>query len=95
MDPSNIYYPKALQQQEEPLSVCRTTMIRTLEYKLVKRTSGENELYDLKRDPKELNNLYDDPDFRQLRLELEERMLDWYIRTADTVPLDDDPRGFK
>ena len=93
LDPSNIYYPKALQQQEEPLSVCRTTMIRTLEYKLVKRTSGENELYDLKRDPKELNNLYDDPDFRQLRLELEERMLYWYIRTADTVPLDDDPRG--
>ena len=95
MDPSNIYYPKALQQQEHPQSVCRTTMIRTLEHKLVKRTSGENELYDLKRDPKELNNLYDDPEFRQLRLELEERMLDWYIRTADTVPLDDDPRGYK
>ncbi|MGI6570219.1 MAG: sulfatase-like hydrolase/transferase [Caldicoprobacterales bacterium] len=42
-DPAHIYYPKALQQQEHPESVCRTTMIITLNYKLVKRTSGENE----------------------------------------------------
>lgn len=95
MDPENIYYPKALQQQEHPQSVCRTTMVRTLEHKLIKRTSGENELYDLKNDPKELNNLYDDPKSHQVKLALEEKMLNWYIRTSDTVPLDDDPRGFK
>lgn len=95
MDPVNIYYPKALQQQEEPHSVCRTTMIRTLEYKLVKRTSKENELYDLKNDPKELKNLYHDPAWNKIKAELEGKMLDWYIRTSDTVPLDDDPRGFE
>mgnify|MGYP001182330000 FL=1 len=95
MDPAHIYYPKALQQQEQPRSVCRTTMIRTLNYKLIKRTSGENELYDLKNDPKELRNIYNDPESEKIKLELEAKMLDWYIRTSDVVPLDDDPRGFK
>lgn len=95
MDPVNIYYPKALQQQEQPQSVCRTTMIRTLDYKLIRRTSGENELYDLKNDPKELKNLYNEPEYNSIKLELEGKMLDWYIRTSDVVPLNDDPRGFK
>lgn len=93
--PEFIYYPKALQQQEHPDSTCRTTMIRTLEYKLVKRTSGENELYDLKEDPKELRNRYNRPEYSTVRAELESRMLDWYLKTSDVVPKKDDPRNFQ
>jgi arylsulfatase A-like enzyme len=95
LTPGFIYYPKVLQQQEHPESVCRTTMIRTLSHKLIKRTSQENELYDLINDPKELKNLYENPSYLEVRLELESRMLDWYIRTSDVVPMNDDPRGFK
>lgn len=92
--PKNIYYPKMMQQKEYPESVCRTTMIRSLTHKLVMRTSGENELYDLEKDPKELINVYNDSAYEKIRTNLERQMLIWYIRTADTVPLNEDKRGF-
>lgn len=93
-DPSHIYYPKGRQQQEHPESVCRATMIRTPDYKLVRRTSDVNELYDLRRDPLEWNNVYEDPAYGKTRAELESRLLDWYVHTSDVVPLHEDPRGF-
>ncbi|RAU98098.1 sulfatase-like hydrolase/transferase [Paenibacillus sp. YN15] len=93
-DPEFIYYPKALQQQEHPDSICRTVMIRTLTHKLVKRTSGEHELYDLQQDPKELENRYNQAEYAGIRAELESRLLEWYLKTSDVVPRDDDKRLF-
>ncbi|XP_062515319.1 uncharacterized protein LOC134190818 isoform X2 [Corticium candelabrum] len=56
-NPQQIYYPKGLQQQMEPLSVCRSVMIRTLTHKLVLRSDPKDfdhcsELYDLQKDPR-------------------------------------------
>jgi len=93
-NPNNIYYPKAQQQQEYPESVCRTTMIRNLDFKLIKRTEDVNELYDINKDPMEINNLYYDNEYKEIKLDLEYRMLNWYIKTSDTVPFDEDSRGF-
>ena len=93
-NPDSNYYSKALQQQERPESVCRAVMARTSRYKLVRRTADINELYDLETDPHELHNVYDDPAYREVRDRMESEMLDWYIRTADSVPLHRDPRGF-
>jgi len=93
-NPESLYYPKALQQQEKPESVCRTTMIRNLEYKLVRRTSDMNELYHLGNDPMEVHNLYYRNEYKEKVAELESRMLEWLIRTSDTVPFKEDPRGF-
>ncbi len=93
MNPKHVYYPKALQQQECPKSVCRSTMIRTLEYKLIKRPQGVSELYDLRTDSQELCNLYENPKYTDIKRELEERLLNWYIHTSDVVPLDIDKRG--
>ena len=90
---ANIYYLKGAQQQEHPESVCRSTMIRTATHKLIHRTSRRHELYDLEADPRELRNVYDDPALAQVRSDLEERMLDWLIRTSDVTPFDEDPRG--
>lgn len=92
-DPTQIYYPKGLQQQEHPESVCRATMMRTLDYKLVRRPLGVSELYDLRNDPQELHTVYDDSAYADVRTAMEAGMLDWIIRTADTVPVDEDPRG--
>jgi choline-sulfatase len=92
-DVKGIYYPKGLQQQERPESVCRSTMIRTLDHKLIRRSTGVNELYDMRDDPRELDNLYYDESYAQVTSKLEDRMLDWYVRTADAVPFDRDPRG--
>jgi len=92
-DPRNIYYPKGKLQQDHPESVCRTVMIRTLTHKLVYRTEGLNELYDLRSDPQELNNVYGRSDYAEVQRELERRLLDWYVETSDVTPFDEDPRG--
>ncbi len=92
--PEHIYYPKCMQQQEHPESVCRAAMIRTMTHKLIRRPNGISELYDLMNDPRELKNVHDDIAFTEVRQTLEKRMLDWYIHTADAVPMDEDPRNF-
>lgn len=86
------YLPKRLQQQEHPESVCRAVMIRSLEYKLIRRTNGVNELYDLQKDPRELNNVYNDSGNTKIRQQLEAKLLEWYMRTSDVVPMDEDKR---
>ena len=93
-DPESIYYPKGRQQQERPESVCRAAMMRTATHKLVWRTSGEHELYDLVVDREELKNVIGKEGYAEVQRELERRMLDWYVHTADVVPFEPDPRGF-
>jgi arylsulfatase A-like enzyme len=92
--PEAIYFPKAQQQQEQPQSVCRATMVRSGSHKLVRRTSGQHELYDLAADPLELNNLYGHAAYGTVQGALEGRMLDWYVNSADVVPQVPEPRGF-
>jgi hypothetical protein len=61
---------------------------------LIKVYDGLKPLYDLRNDPRELNNVYGKEPYRTVQLELESRLLDWYIRTSDSVPFHEDPRGF-
>ena len=92
-DEQHIYWPKGLQQQEHPESVCRSAMVRTQMFKLVQRTNGVCELYDLERDPLELDNVYRDPRYTDVQRQLEADLLNWYMRTADVTPMDENPRG--
>ena len=94
VNPERPYYPKALQQQKNPQSVSRSTMIRTLDYKLIRRPNDVDELYDLNKDPAELNNVYDDADYREVRLDMIEVMLDKMIQTSDTSTRIADNRGW-
>jgi choline-sulfatase len=91
-DPGTIYYPKGLQQREHPESVGRASMIRTKTHKLVLRTYGDHELYDLEKDPRELDNRYGEKEYGAIQAVLERRLLDWYIATADSVPTEEDSR---
>ncbi len=90
----HIYWPQTMQQQQVPKSISRTTMIRTLEAKLIRRPDDVHELYDLVNDPLETRNVYDDPAYKKLQDELNLSLLDWYIRTSDVVPHNDDNRSF-
>ena len=61
-----------------------TRVIRTKEWKLVHRPRGmfsENEdageLYHVSEDPWEMNNLYDDPQYYELREDLRRRLFEW------------------
>ncbi len=51
-----------------------------------------DELYDLKNDPEELNNLIDSPEQQDLVIELNKKMYDWLERTNGMlIPLKRDP----
>ncbi len=87
----HLYYPKVRLENERPDLITRTTAMRTQDFKLVLRPDGDPEFYDLRRDPRELNNLYGAAEYRDRRQEMKLRMLDWYARTAGVVlgPRDD------
>jgi choline-sulfatase len=91
---TNIYYPKTALEHERPQTVSRCAMIRTAEHKLVWRPDGQGELYDMKRDPQELHNVFGDKSYAGAQSVLQARMLDWYVRTSDVAPRQHDPRGF-
>lgn len=61
--------------------------IRTLEWKLNIYASGEGELYDLKKDPDELENRFDDPACADIRSGLERKLLYWTMDKEDRLPL--------
>ena len=82
------YYPKCLQQQEEPDTVCRVVMQRYKDWKLMVRTNGQNELYNMKDDPWEAHNLYGNPEYKQVQDQMTQKMLAWLIDTSDVVPIE-------
>jgi hypothetical protein len=91
---AEIYYPKRTLQNEHPETITRATGIRASDFRLVHRSDGVSELYDLKQDPRELHNVYGDRAYAARQESLHAQMLDWYVRTADVAPKQRDPRGF-
>ncbi len=67
-------------------------MCRTKDFKYVKRYYERDELYDLKNDPQELDNVVGDQTHQATLLSMKERMLDWYMSTCDVVPWTFDER---
>lgn len=86
MHEGTVYYPKFEQQEKSPESLCRTVMRRDRNMKIIVRTNGENEMYDMVNDPQEYHNLYLDPSYKGLFMELSFDMLNWLIHTSDVVP---------
>jgi arylsulfatase A-like enzyme len=66
-------------------------MIRTERWKYVARLAEKEELYDLEADPSELVNRIDDC-LNDVVAELRTHLLQWFLRTGDDVPFDQDPR---
>jgi len=54
-------------------------MVRSRTRKLLLRKPGDSRFYDLERDPLEMNNLYNDQNYRQEIKELTERLLRWSL----------------
>jgi arylsulfatase A-like enzyme len=93
LKPPAIYYHKEKLEIDQPETVCRATMIKTPEHKLVVRPGAQSELYDVAKDPRELHNVYGDRSYASVQEGLMERLLHWYVLTADVAPRDKDPRG--
>ncbi len=92
--PAGPYYPKVSLQNERPETVTRSSMIRTMTYKLIYRPDDQSEMYDLAKDPHELHNVFGRAQYRKIEEALLQRMTDWYVRTSDVAPKQRDPRGF-
>lgn len=69
-----------------PKAMARMKMVRTEDWKLVVRLAGGNELYNMKKDPYELNNLYGIPEYNDIVLDLQLKMLEWCLRTDTDRP---------
>lgn len=63
------------------------TMAADSRYKLIVcHSTGQGELYDLEKDPKERENLYDNPDFVEVKVRMLETMTNLMAFTADPLP---------
>jgi len=81
-----IYWPRMFAQTNGDTAHTKAVMCRTKTMKYVRRLYESDELYDLEKDPKELNNVIDDPAYAVKLAELKERLLSFYLETADVVP---------
>lgn len=62
-------------------------MIRKEDWKLVMDNYGKGELYNLKKDPSEVNNLFGKKKYISIQTELLSAMLVWELRLQDPLPL--------
>lgn len=90
------YYEKRGRMTLKNPEICaRAAMVRTNEYKYVYCPGDRDELYNLENDPSEIKNIADESEMKSVKAELKEKLLEWLLRTSDTVPLEHDKRGFK
>ena len=83
LTPKGLYYPRiSLQTTDELPYHGKAVMCRTQTHKLVKRLYEKDELYDLTKDPSELENVIDDPAYEPVIQQLEKKLLEWYIETS-------------
>lgn len=84
--PQSPYWPRVGLQYQETGEHTKAVMIRTKEYKYVMRLYEQDEFYDLVKDPQELNNEIDNPEYQHIILSLKERLLRFFLETGDVVP---------
>lgn len=88
---SMLYWARTSVQERIPEHT-KAVMIRGKHYKYVKRLYEKDEFYDLEKDPKEMENRIDDPTYAPLIDHLQKEMLEFFLRTADNVPMKRDRR---
>lgn len=90
-DKSMLYWARTSVQERMPEHT-KAVMVRNRDFKYVKRLYEMDEFYDLKQDPWEKDNRIDDPNYQKEIQKMQEVLLEFMIRTADTVPLKRDRR---
>jgi arylsulfatase A-like enzyme len=90
--PESLYWPRLSTQASEGPEHTKAVMIRMGSYKYIERLYEKNELYDLEKDKYELTNLIDDAQYNEFIMKMRERLLQFYMETADFVPNRKDKR---
>ncbi|MEW5719975.1 MAG: sulfatase/phosphatase domain-containing protein, partial [Chloroflexota bacterium] len=86
------YMPRLYWQRQEGPEHTKAVMCRTHEWKYVRRLYEQDELYNLRDDPHEMNNRINDPALASVVAQMKERMLTFFLETGDVVPFDIDRR---
>lgn len=84
--PLSPYWPRLDTQCSEGPEHTKAVMIRKGKLKYIRRLYETDELYDLEKDPMELNNIINDADYQGELIKLRERMLTFFLETGDFVP---------
>jgi len=84
-DPEFVYGPRLRWEAENPELIDRFVCIRTEEWKYIRRELTSDELFDLKNDPDETVNKYEELKNSDVIIQLKERLLDHYLTTTDAV----------
>jgi len=91
--PQGLYWPRlSLQSRDDGPYHGKAAMCRTARFKYVRRLYESDELYDLERDPQKLHNVVDDAAYSEVLAQMRERLLTWFLETADVVPFQSDRR---
>lgn len=70
-------------------------MVRKGDWKLVMDSYGNGELYNLKKDPSEINNLYGKKRYAGVQMEMMEELSIWEFRLQDPLPMPRNRYQFK
>ncbi|MGC9224563.1 MAG: sulfatase-like hydrolase/transferase [Terracidiphilus sp.] len=87
------YVGKIRLQNERPVTVSRSAMIRTRTHKLILRPQDQSELYSYRDDPQERNNLFGRPGAETIQAELQAALLTHFLETSGIAPYDKDSRA--
>lgn len=91
-DPKSLYYPRQFLQASDEMYNGKAAMLRTKDYKYVKRLYEEDEFYDLQEDADERENRIEEERYRAVIADMKERLLTFYQDTCDVVPFQKDSR---
>ena len=93
--PQNWYAKRRdLVNRNPNVSLSRCAMIRTDTFRYTYSTHDVDELFDLRTDPQAIVNLAERNEYREVRLELRERILNWMLETSDTLPFQQGARAW-
>ncbi|MCG3148204.1 MAG: Arylsulfatase [Verrucomicrobiae bacterium] len=87
-----LYWPRVGLQPSEGAENGKAVMCRTRDFKYVRRLYDTDELYDLRADPRERHNQIAKPALADVRQQLRERLLTFFLERGDVVPRETDSR---
>ncbi len=90
--PEHRYWAKVQASLSSETANGFSVMVRNEKFKYIRRAYETDEFYSLEDDPRETCNLIANPAHQKEIAKFKERLLDFYMRTADVVPYEQDSR---
>lgn len=93
LPPSHFYARQNRACRPHHMAGSHAVSCRTEKHKYIRRTyTEEHELFDIEKDPSETVNLRGRPEYGKVEHEMEKRLLDFMLQTADVLPYEHDSR---